>query len=231
MTMINLFEGVAGGLLLWIGAPHLLKLLQISRLRRHCRSSRIIVLTYDDGPGTVLTPALLKLLASNNVHANFFMIGKKVEFSPLQVSDVMGNGHAIGSHSFMHLHAWKCNPVKAIRDIRAGFQVGKHNSFSNWFRPPFGKITLATLIYIWISRHKLAWWTIDSTDTWSKPLSVEAIIDRVRKEDGGVILMHDNDRSDINRHEYVIKLTQRLIEFARDEGYVIRTLQDLTFQS
>lgn len=231
MYILNLFEGVAGILFLWFGAPHLLKLLQIARLRQRCRNSKIIVLTYDDGPGKILTPALLNLLASNNVHANFFMIGRKVDSLSTLAFDIVGQGHTIASHSFMHLHAWKCNPFRVICDIHAGFQAGKHNAFSNWFRPPFGKITLATLLYIWISRHKIAWWTIDSTDTWPSTLPIDAIIDRVRKEGGGVVLMHDNDRSDLSRHEYVIKLTQKLIQLAHNEGYIILTLQDSPFQS
>lgn len=226
MNFIGLFEGVVGILFLWLGVPHLLKLLQIAGLRRYCRSSKVIVLTYDDGPGKVLTPALLNLLASNNVHANFFMIGSKVESFPTQVLDVIAQGHAIGSHSFRHLHAWKYNPFKVLRDIHAGFRICKQNSFTNWFRPPFGKMTLASLLYTWISHHKLAWWTIDSTDTWSSPLAIEKIIERVRKEGSGVVLMHDNDRSDIGRHDYVLNITLGLIQLARKEGFNICTLQD-----
>jgi peptidoglycan-N-acetylglucosamine deacetylase len=231
MSFIGLFEGVVGILFLWLGVPHLLKLLQIANLRRRCRSSKVIVLTYDDGPGKVLTPALLNLLASNNVHANFFMIGSKVESFPTQVLDVVAQGHAIGSHSFRHLHAWKYNPFKVLRDIHAGFRICKQNSFTNWFRPPFGKMTLASLLYTWISHHKLAWWTIDSTDTWPSPLAIEKIIERVRKEASGVVLMHDNDRADISRHDYVLNITLGLIQLAHEEGFNICTLQDKIFKS
>lgn len=231
MSFLGLFEGVTGFLFLWFCVPHLLKLLQIANLRRLCRKSKAIVLTYDDGPGNVLTLALLNLLASNNVHANFFMTGRKIESFPNQALDVVAQGHVIGSHSFGHLHAWKHNPVKVIRDIQAGFRICKNISISNWFRPPFGKITLATLLYTWITHHKFAWWTIDSTDTWPSPLAIEKIVESVKKQGGGVVLMHDNDRSDTSRQDYVLNLTLRLIELARDEGYNICTLEDSIFQS
>lgn len=230
MNFFFLFGSIVGILFLWLGVPHLLKLLQISRLRSHCRVSKAIVLTYDDGPGKVLTPALLNLLARNNVQANFFMIGSKVESFPAQVLDVVAQGHVIGSHSFKHLHAWKFNPFKVLKDIHAGFRLCKQHSFSNWFRPPFGKITLATQFYTWITRHKFAWWTIDSTDTWSSPLAIEKIVERVREDGGGVVLMHDNDRSDISRHEYVLNMTLGLIQLAREEGFIICTLQDKIFK-
>jgi len=196
-------------------------------LRRLCRSSRAIVLTYDDGPGKILTPALLNVLANNNVHANFFMIGHKIQSLSDHALDALSGGHAIGSHSFRHLHAWKSNPIEVTKDIQAGFQICEQFSPSSWFRPPFGKLTLATLLQTWITHHTLAWWTIDSTDTWSRPISIEKIIEYIRNQGGGVILMHDNDRTDTSRHDYVISLTLGLIQFARSEGYDICTLQDL----
>lgn len=227
MNIFGLGIGLAGILILWFCMPHLLKLWQIATLRRLCRKSGIIVLTYDDGPGKTLTPALLNVLASHNVHANFFMIGHKVESFSAQALDVAAKGHAVGSHSFRHVHAWKNNPFKVMRDIQAGFQVCQQIASCNWFRPPFGKITLATLLQIWITHYKLAWWTVDSTDTWPSPLPIEKIVERVRNQGGGVVLMHDNDRTDASRHDYVINLTLRLIQLARDEGYDICTLQDL----
>ena len=74
---------------------------------------------------------------------------------------------------------------------------------------------------------KLAWWTIDSSDTWATPLPIERTVDRVRKEGGGVILMHDHDRKNASEHAYVINLTLRLIQLAHDEDYDICTLQNL----
>ena len=227
MNILSLVTGLSGVVLVWFCMPYLLKQWQIARLRRLCRKSRVIVLTYDDGPGEVLTPALLNVLAKNNVHANFFMLGRKTELFSSQALDVVAKGHAVGSHSFRHLHAWKKNPFEVNRDIQAGFQICKAISSSNLFRPPYGKITLATLLQTWIARQKLAWWTIDSTDTWTNPLPVEKIVGRVKSEGGGVILMHDHDRKDAHAHDYVINLTLRLIQLARNEGDNILTLQDL----
>ena len=227
MNFLILATGLTVILILWFCIPYLLKLWQISSLRRLCRRSRVIVLTYDDGPGEVLTPALLKVLASNDVHANFFMVGRKIELFSKQALDVAAKGHSIGSHSFGHLHAWKRNPFKVKSDIQAGFQICKSISSSNLFRPPFGKITLATLLQTWIAHRKLAWWTIDSTDTWSSPLPIERTVERVKNQGGGVILMHDNDRKDSKTHDYVINLTLSLIQLARAEGYSILMLQDV----
>jgi peptidoglycan/xylan/chitin deacetylase (PgdA/CDA1 family) len=214
---------------LWYGLPHLLKKWQIASLRKRCRKSRVIVLTYDDGPGEMLTPTLLKVLESYNVRANFFMVGHKVNSFTNQAREVISKGHIVGSHSFRHLHAWKSNPYAVNRDIQAGFQKCKQISSSNLFRPPFGKITLATLLLTWISHKELAWWTIDSSDTWATSLPIEKIIDQLTNEGGGVVLMHDYDRNNSSKRDFVIDLTNRLIQFARDEDFKIITLQDMPF--
>jgi peptidoglycan-N-acetylglucosamine deacetylase len=227
MNFLGLVTILIAVLVLWFCMPYLLKLWQIASLRKLCRKSRVIVLTYDDGPGEVLTPALLKVLGSNDVHANFFMLGHKVESFSTQARNVAAQGHAIGSHSFRHLHAWKKNPFEVKSDIQAGFQVCKAISSSSLFRPPYGKSPLATLLQTWIAHQKLAWWTIDSTDTWTNPLPIEKTVARVKNEGGGVILMHDHDREDARAHDYVTKLTLSLIQLARDEGYNIRTLQEV----
>lgn len=227
MSYLVLVSVVASIPTLWFVAPHLYKLRQIAKLRRICENSKVIVLTYDDGPGSSLTPALLKVLENSSVHANFFMLGRKIDSFPHEAFDVASKGHLIGSHSLEHLHAWKTSPLKIGTDIRVGFQKCGEITTSKWFRPPFGKITLATLIQILITHHRLAWWTIDSTDTWPNPLPIEQIIERVRKENGGVVLMHDHDRDNTYMHNYVIGLTQGLIQLARDEGYAICTFQNL----
>lgn len=227
MNLLAIAAGLTGLLVSWFCIPYLLKLWQIASLRRLCRKSRVIVLTYDDGPGEVLTPALLNVLARNNVHASFFMLGHKIESYSNLAQKVAANGHAIGSHSFKHLHAWKKNPLDVKSDIQAGFQVCKAISSSNLFRPPFGKLTLATLLQTWIKHQRLAWWTIDSTDTRTTTLPIENTVNRIRNEGGGVILMHDHDRKDASAHDFVINLTLRLIKLARDEGYNLCTLQDI----
>jgi peptidoglycan/xylan/chitin deacetylase (PgdA/CDA1 family) len=40
---------------------------------------KYIALTFDDGPNENTTPLLLDILKAKNVHATFFMIGKKTQ--------------------------------------------------------------------------------------------------------------------------------------------------------
>ena len=104
MNFFCLYTSLSVVLVLWFCMPYLLKRWQISSLRRLCKKSRVIVLTYDDGPGKILTPDLLSALASNDIHANFFMVGRKFESYSSKVPDIVSKVLSIGSHSFSHFH-------------------------------------------------------------------------------------------------------------------------------
>src|SRR5262245_21234818 len=59
-----------------------------------------IYLTFDDGPNPTTTPALLDVLAREEVHATFFLIDRHItdETAPI-VRRILAEGHAIGLHS------------------------------------------------------------------------------------------------------------------------------------
>lgn len=220
MTAIFFTAGILG---CWFLAPYILRRCQIYRLRRRCKERRAIVLTYDDGPGVRVTPRLNVLLEQFDATATFFPLGWKSELvSPIS------NSHEIGSHSYKHLHAWKCSPISVYRDIDRGLRTIAQWSSSRLFRPPYGKVTLATLAQLWIRGCAVAWWTIDSSDTWHKTLPISAVIERIKLDGGGVVLMHDHDRSiDHEREDYVVDLTRAILGLARDEGFKICRMSEL----
>jgi peptidoglycan/xylan/chitin deacetylase (PgdA/CDA1 family) len=218
VTWVGILLGLAGT---WFVLPFILKRWQVAELRRCCKQRRLLVLTYDDGPGTRLTESVIALLDSGNAKATFFLIGHQVESLKPTVARIVNEGHELGSHSQRHLHAWKQNPVSVFIDIREGLRSVRSMAECKLFRAPYGKLTLGTLIQAKLSGCTLSWWTIDSTDTWDHPRKVEDIVEQVRCEGGGVILMHDMDRPDPYAHEFVIELTKRLISVAATDGFRI----------
>ncbi len=209
--------------LCWFVLPYLLRKVQVARLRQYCRQTRSIALTYDDGPGGRVTSRLHELLDSFDAVATFFPLGCKLD----DPASAIGT-HEIGSHSYSHLHAWTKSPISVYRDIDRGLQSISRLSSSRLFRPPHGKTTLATLAQLWAHRCVIAWWTIDSSDTWQKALPISAVIERIKLDGGGVVLMHDHDRSiDHEREDYVVDLTRAILGLARDEGFKICRMSEL----
>jgi len=208
-------------------SPWLWRRYRMSRIRKEVIKNRILALTYDDGPSSGLTPQLLDLLRRRDARATFFMLGHKAQQYPHIVDRVMEEGHAVGCHSDQHLNAWKALPWQAVADINAGYERLSPWIRSNaMFRPPYGKMTLPTY---WSIRRRGApvwWWTIDSGDTQDALPSTGQVADRLRIEGGGIVLMHDLDRTQ-PRNEFVLELTAKLLDVAQRESLKVMPLGQL----
>ena len=62
--------------------------------------SKVVYLTFDDGPNPTVTPRLLDLLKEKQVRATFFLIDKYVsaETAPI-IRRAFEEGHTVGQHS------------------------------------------------------------------------------------------------------------------------------------
>jgi peptidoglycan-N-acetylglucosamine deacetylase len=200
---------------------------RMNRVRREVVDRGILALTYDDGPSSALTLPLLDLLERHHAQATFFMLGRHAQQYPQIADRVLKEGHDIGCHSDQHLNAWKALPWQAVADIDAGYQ-----KLSPWipphgmFRPPYGKMTLPTY---WSIRRRGApvwWWTIDSGDTREVLPTPGEIADKVRREGGGIVLMHDLDRTQ-SRNEFVLEVTAALLEVAHQASIKVTPLREI----
>ncbi len=217
--------GLAGSAVYF--SPWFWRQYRMSRIRKNLIENRILALTYDDGPSQAFTPQLLDLLRDRGAHATFFMLGRHAQQHPDIVDRVFQEGHDIGCHSDQHLHAWKSLPWQAVADIDAGYErLSPWCDPNGMFRPPYGKMTLPTY---WSIRRRGApvwWWTIDSGDTHATLPSASHIADRLRREGGGIVLMHDLDRTQ-PRNDFVLELTATLIDVAHGESLHIKPLREI----
>ncbi len=223
--------GVAGGVF-YFCLPWLYCRWNRLRLRRQAVRRACVVLTLDDGPGRRLTPAVLDLLAAGTVKATFFLLGRNIRENQDLVRRLRAQGHEIGSHTYDHLHAWKVAPWRCVSDIRRGFKAiddalgverGRYP-----FRPPYGKLNLVTLLYLWAKRIPIAFWTTDSGDTWLFDGSrCDRAATAVEKMGGGVVLAHDFDRESDEVHRYVLNALGAVLETAKKRGLLVSTFSQL----
>lgn len=218
--------------LFWFGLPISLRKWGEWRLRQICRARRAIVLSYDDGPGEVLTPRLLDLLAQHAVTASFHVLGRHAELRPELLRRMIAAGHDVGSHTQEHCNAWRSTPWRAARDLAAGVRVVKGLGGS-WrlYRPPFGKQTGGGLLQAALLGLRHCWWTVDSRDSWARR-PIADVLAELRRRGGGVVLMHDFDRYDRAppqpaHVDHVLDLTGQIIAFAGAEGFRILPLSHL----
>ena len=86
-----------------------------------------VVLTFDDGPWPVNTPAVLKALADECTKAVFFPIGKHATYHPEILKQVAAAGHTVGAHTWSHanLNSKKMTEQQAKDEIEKGFSAVK----------------------------------------------------------------------------------------------------------
>lgn len=208
--------------------PYVLKRQQLRALRALCARQRRLVLTYDDGPSEDITPPLLDVLAVHRARATFFLLGKHA-LVHRDVSDrIVREGHEAGCHSAWHRHPWTALPWRLTADLDEGYrQLAPWVREDAPYRPPHGKPFLLNTLQLARRRSRMAWWTIDSGDTFPERPPIAEVLERVRRAEGGVVLMHDRRRDCPDHRGHVLELTDRLLALARQEGLLVSRFSEL----
>jgi peptidoglycan/xylan/chitin deacetylase (PgdA/CDA1 family) len=217
---------------MYVGIPFIYGRYSRILLGQKAAKVRTLVLTFDDGPGSRLTPAILKLLAEYNAKATFFLLGRNIAGREQIVRQIAAQGHEICSHSYDHLHHWKVSPVRAIIDIKRGWQAIDNaigaQSRTYPFRPPYGKMNLVSLLYLWAKKVPIIYWTVDSGDTWpTEKRKVHRAATSTGINGGAIVLAHDFDRSTNETDRYVIESLQLLLAAAQESGLRTCTVSQL----
>lgn len=201
-------------------------------LEKKSRKLNALFLTFDDGPSSRLTCAILDLLAQYGVKAAFFLQGSQIEGRQETVRQIHRQGHQIGSHSFDHLHHWKVWPVRAIRDIKLGTEaidkvLGQKQGVYP-FRPPYGKLNLCSWLYLLICKVPVLYWTLDSGDTRpSDRRDIHRLASLAKSTEGAVLLMHDFDRSDRGAENTVVESIRSVLNMAKQTNMHVLSISQL----
>ena len=110
------------------------------------KSSRCkdLYLTFDDGPDSKSTHALIALLKPFDVKATFFCLGTQVQSNMELCKDLLREGHMIANHNLNHDNGWKTNTNEYLAGVeKCQCILGRHHlTQRRLYRPPYGKICL-----------------------------------------------------------------------------------------
>ncbi len=197
-------------------------------------TQRIVFLTFDDGPKTGVTEPLLKILASENVKATFFLVGDNMAKYPDLVEMIFAQGHDVSNHTYDHIRLDNLDgddldyqlqeTNRVIVDI-----IGKSPRL---FRPPGGRFN--NIILETLGKYGLIpiGWAINTSDYIegvNVHLSAAAIQTKVNEvmgavranlHPGAIILMH-------NGNEIGIQALPIVIQYVRSQGYQFKRLSDV----
>ncbi len=198
------------------------------------RPSRRLALTFDDGPNDPHTLHLLDVLARNNVHATFFMIGSFVEQRPEIARAVAAAGHAIGNHTHTHPNLIFHHGSVVRRELqdceRALDNAGVVRA--GLFRPPHGGRTPIVLRTARDLGLEPIMWSVTAWD-WNPhpPKKIARLVHR-QTLGGDVILLHDggHHRMGVDRSASV-RATDLIIQRYVGEGYKFVTIPEMMQKS
>lgn len=217
---------VIGGLLTWLKYDY--NAVKMEDVREACGyvsasatpvEAPKIALTFDDGPSTAWTPALLDGLKERGVKATFFLIGENADKNPEIVKRMAEEGHLIGNHTYHHVELTKISENEARLELADTSAVivritGKEPEY---MRPPFGawqrkleqEIQMLPVL-----------WTIDPLD-WTTE-NQDEIVNKVvtEAEENDIILLHDCYKSSI-------EAGLRIVDILQEEGFMFVTVDEL----
>jgi peptidoglycan/xylan/chitin deacetylase (PgdA/CDA1 family) len=158
-----------------------------------------VVLTFDDGPWPVNTPAVLKALADECTKGLFFSVGKHATYHPEILRQVLAQGHTVGAHTWSHvnLNSKKMTEQQAKDEVEKGFSAVRFALGTNpapFFRFPQLQHNPAIVSYFGTRNIAMFSTDIDSFDfrKGSTPEKiVETVMTKLDKLGKGIILMHD----------------------------------------
>ncbi len=194
------------------------------------KGSRLLALTYDDGPNDPWTFRLLEVLARHNVHATFFMLGKFVRQRPDIVRAVHDAGHVIGNHSYSHPALALVRPSTVRREIEETNQALQEvlGEKPTLFRPPFGGRRPGTFRVVRQYGLEPIMWRVTCYD-WSAGSADEIVAHAVKQIRGGdVILLHDGEFRQMGAdRSRSVEATDQILRRYLAEGYRFVTIPEM----
>ncbi len=174
-------------------------------------SSKVIYLTFDDGPVPEVTPQVLDILDKYSIKATFFSVGENVQQYPELYSEVLRRGHKTGNHTFNHLKGSDFSTEEYVENV----QKATEYIDSNLFRPPYGRITYRQKKAL-RSRFEIIMWDVLTRD-YNRNLSTEYILNIIQRDsrNGSIVVFHDSIKAKNN----VLSVLPLAVEYWKAEGY------------
>ncbi len=166
----------------------------VTRLKKS--AGKTVLLTFDDGPHPIATPEVLSRLRYYKARAIFFVVGCRIQRAPEMLAQILSEGHWLGNHSYSHVLHSNTRYYEYLADLErcqdTVFDLTKSLPF--FHRPPFGRLTFASLFAPPRNRLSTILWTLSSED-WQLHSETEAascaesLIAKVKPQD--ILLLHD----------------------------------------
>jgi len=188
--------------------------------------SRIVALTFDDGPHPKVTPWIVDQLDRVGAKATFFLVGKQVDLYPELVRQIVARGHTVGSHSYTHRDMRKLNGWEIERElVRSRAAVRRAAGINvTLFRPPGGHYDEAVRQATGLWGYTTVFWTANISNYSGDPASYvkSGLLRDIRP--GGICLLH-------NGEDETIQILPDLLQELKRRGFKMVALHGTSPQA
>lgn len=202
-------------------------------IEAYAADSKVVYLTFDDGPAGKVTKDVLDILKNESVHATFFLIGDQVKGQEDLVKRIYDEGHSIGLHSVSH----KRNRLYSSNELFLKEMIETQEILSPivGFKPtilrfPFGcnnncyKLSESMVDLLHKNNFKIYDWNADSGDGAHPGASPNSFIKNSRSDkDRVILLMHCAYMS-----KNTVKALPSIIKYYKDNGYEFKQIDENT---
>ncbi|APF24431.1 MULTISPECIES: polysaccharide deacetylase family protein [Clostridium] len=196
-------------------------------------NSKVVYLTFDDGPAGKVTNDVLDILKNNSVHATFFLIGCQIKDQEDLVKRIYDEGNSIGLHSMTHKkNSLYCSNEQFLKEM-----ISTQELISTVvpikptiLRFPFGcnnntyKISKSMVDLLHDNNLKIYDWNTDSGDGANPNSAPSTILKNAKStKDRVILLMHCSYLS-----KNTVKALPSIIQYYKDNGYEFKTIDENT---
>ena len=182
-------------------------------------------LTFDEGYENGYTAQILDVLKKTDTPAAFFVTGPYVANEPELVKRMVEEGHVVGNHTVNHPSMPDISDAELEKEVSnlndSFYKITKENM--KFIRPPKGEFSERTLCITQNMGYKNIFWSIAYAD-WdtNKQKGADYAVQQVTKQfhNGAIILLHAVSEDNANGLEQIINI-------AKQQGYVFKSLEDL----
>jgi peptidoglycan/xylan/chitin deacetylase (PgdA/CDA1 family) len=184
----------------------------------NCRKVKCLALTFDDGPGPY-TKRLLDILAENDAHATFFLVGQNVRTYRTLTRAELDAGHQVGNHTWDHADLTHRNAADIRSEISRTNQAIRSatGTTPTLVRPPYGAVNAAVRGQL---KMPIILWSVDTEDWKHHNSSYLADYTIRTARPGDIVLFHDI-------HATSVAAIPRILRTLTARGYHFVTLTQL----
>ncbi|MCW6053789.1 polysaccharide deacetylase family protein [Lyngbya sp. CCAP 1446/10] len=186
-------------------------------------NSKVIALTFDDGP-TAETLKILAVLQKHNVVATFFCLGANLRENPEIAKRVVKAGNAIGNHTWHHFYHNVTEKTASDEIDNTGVHIYRSSGAKSLlFRPPGGRLSNGFADYAKKKNYVVVMWSIDPKDYLQPPAAAITRSVLSQATSGAIVLLHDGGGD----RQQTIEAVSAIIPKLKQQGYRFVTVPQL----